>query len=139
MFTPAEVVEATLRDWCNDPDSDVEYIEWVEDRWAARMRQRVRSATTVWWTVGERSVRAEAYLFPGPVNDAEASLRLCLVRNASTWRARVAVDPQGDIVIRGRLDNRSLDREQMDLLLAEIYELVEVTFPVLVRIEASRA
>jgi hypothetical protein len=42
--------------WLEDPDSSVEYAEEVECRWAVRMRQEVRDATTVWFDVGERSL-----------------------------------------------------------------------------------
>lgn len=137
MLAPAEILESAIGHWLEDVESDVEYAEFLQGRWAVRMRQSVRDATTVWWQPGPRSVRAEAYLFPAPSSDPAASLRLCLARNCSTWRSRIAGDPQGDLVVRGRIDNRYLSFEELELLLAEIYEIVELTFPALLRLERS--
>jgi hypothetical protein len=123
--------------WVADPESDVVYSELVDGRWAARMRQSVRDATTVWWTAGERSVRAEAYLFPAPAHRVDEVYRFCLARNAETWRSRIAVDREGDIVIRSRIANEQVTAAELDRVLGEIYELVELTFPTLVRLQRA--
>jgi hypothetical protein len=120
-----------------DPESDVVYSELLDGRWAVRMEQSVREATTVWWSVGERSVKAEAYLFPAPPRQAEETYRFCLARNAGTWRSRIAIDREGDIVIRARIANDIVTAAELDRVLGEIYELVELTFPTLVRLQRS--
>lgn len=136
-FDAAALVAGVISNWVADPDSDVEYAEWVEGRWAMRMRQTVRDATTVWWEVGERSVRAEAYLFPG--NElGEQALRLALLRNANCWRTRVALDGEDSLVVRARLPLESLTHLELELTLAEIYDLVEITFPALVRMHIAK-
>ena len=72
-------------------------------RWAVRMRQTVRDATTVWWEIGQRSLRCEAYVLPAPESDPSEVHRQCLVRNATAWRIHFAVDREGAVVLRGRL------------------------------------
>lgn len=122
---------AAIERWLSDPDGDVTYAEEVEGRWAVRMRQTVRDATTVWWQVGTYTVSAEAYVLPAPPGELAAPYRLALARNLGTWRAHFAVDAEGAFVIRGRVP-RGASFEELDLLLGEIYQMVEVTFRPLV-------
>jgi hypothetical protein len=131
----ADLLSGVIAGWVADPDSDVVYSEWVDGRWAVRMRQTVREATTVWWEAGERSVRAEAYLFPAPERQTEAVYRLCLARNGSAWRSRLALDAHSDIVIRARIANQHVSVSELEWTLGEIYEMVELTFPGLVRLQ----
>lgn len=118
--------------WVDDEDSSVEYAEEVEGRWAVRMRQEVRDATTVWFDVGERSLTYEAYVLPVPPGSTEA-YRQALYRNGRGWRAFFALDDEGALVIRGRLADAVVTHDELDLVLGEIYEMVEVAFRGLVR------
>ena len=131
-------LEAAFGRWLEDPESDVVHVEQVNGsapgdapgmlRWAVRMRQTVRDATTVWWEVGQRSLRCEAYVLPAPESDPSEVHRQCLVRNATTWRIHFAVDREGAVVLRGRLPLERVTPEELDLLLGEIYETIEVSF-----------
>ena len=138
MPRPADVLESMLGSWLADPESDVVGVERVDGRWAVRLRQRVRDATTVWWDVGTRSIRAEAYVLPEPPSGALECFRLCLDRNRSTRRARFAVDREGAIVVRGWLPVEDVSPATLDELLGEVYELVETTFGPLVRLGFGR-
>lgn len=128
MPAAADTLESVIRRWLDDPESDVVHAELVEGRWAVRMTQTVREATTVWWEVGDRSVRAEAYVIPVPADNHAAVYRLALVRNASAWRTRFCLDAEGALVVRGRLAVDEVEPLTLDLMLGEIYELVELSF-----------
>lgn len=117
-----------------DVDSAVVYAEQVDGRWAVRMTQSVRDATTVWWDAGQRSVRLEAYLGPVPEHSAEELFRILLVRNRDAWRCHFALDEEGGVVVRGRVANEFVDPQLLDALLGECYDLIERTFPVFVRL-----
>ena len=132
MHDPHTVVTQTIAAWVGDPESDVEYAEEVDDRWAVRMKQGVRSATTVWWTVGDRSVTAEAYVLPAPPANREQVYRLCLLRNHRMWRCHFALDREGAVVLAGKLEVAEVSSRTLDLLLGEIYEAVELSFRPLV-------
>lgn len=139
MSDPAAVLVEAIASWVEDPESDVEYSEEVDGRWAVRMRQDVRSATTVWWTVGDRSVTAEAYVLPAPPANRAEVYRLCLLRNHRMWRCHFALDREGAVVLVGRLKVAEVDFRSLDLLLGEIYEAVELSFRPLVTMAFARA
>lgn len=121
-----------IRLWVEDPASSVEYAEEVEGRWAVRMRQEVRDATTVWFDVGDRSLQFEAYVMPAPLEPAEVH-RQALVRNARAWRCFFAVDAEGAIVVRGRLAADRVTLDELDRVLGEVFESIELAFRPMVR------
>lgn len=127
-----EVLEERIELWLSDPDSAVEYTEDLEGRVAVRMRQNARDATTVWFDVGERSLRFEAYFMPAPPNPEEVH-RQALVRNMTAWRVFFAVDGEGALVLRGRLPAGRVTLAELDFVLGEIYESVEVAFRPMIR------
>ncbi|MGB8360936.1 MAG: YbjN domain-containing protein [Acidimicrobiia bacterium] len=127
-----DVLEERIRLWLDDPESSVEYAEEVDARWAVRMRQETRDATTVWWDVGERSLTFEAYVLPPPPSPGEVH-RQALVRNARAWRCFFALDSEGAIVLRGRLARDRVSLEELDRVLGEVFEMIEVAFRPMVR------
>jgi hypothetical protein len=126
------VLEERIRLWLEDEEGSVEYAEEVEGRWAVRMRQEVRDATTVWFDIGERSLEFEAYVLPAPAAAPEVH-RQALVRNARSWRCFFAVDAEQAIVLRGRLAADSVTLDELDRVLGEIYETIEIAFRSMVR------
>jgi hypothetical protein len=127
-----EVLEQRIRDWLDDPSSSVEYAEEVEGRWAVRMRQETRDATTVWFDVGERSLWYEAYVLPATGGDRDL-LAQALHRNEKGWRAFFALDHEEGLVLRGRLAEEHVTALELDKALGEIYDAVEVSFRPLLR------
>ncbi len=127
-----DVLEERIRLWLDDEESSVEYAEEVEGRWAVRMRQEARDATTVWFDIGERSLEFEAYVLPEPRAPGEVH-RQALVRNARAWRCFFALDADNAIVLRGRLAADRVSLEELDRVLGEVYETIEVAFRPIVR------
>ena len=127
-----EVLFERIRMWLDDPESSVEYAEELEGRIAVRMRQAARDATTVWFDIGERSLRFEAYFMPEPLH-AEEVHRQALVRNMTSWRSFFAVDGEGALVLRGRISADRVTLEELDFVLGEIYEMVEIAFRPMIR------
>lgn len=127
------MLELRVEAWLRDPDSTVEYVEEVEGRWAVRMGQETRDVTTVWFTVGERSLEYEAYVLP--VGDGTIDLfRQALRRNMAAWRSFFAIDDEGGLVLRGRLPEDRVTSLELDRVLGEIYEAIEVGFRPLLRL-----
>ena len=126
------VLEERIRLWLDDPESSVEYAEEVEGRWAVRMRQETRDATTVWFTLGQRSLEFEAYVLPEPVAPEEVH-RLALTRNARAWRCFFAVDAESAVVLRGRIAAADVTLDELDRVLGEVYDTIEVAFRPMLR------
>ena len=131
-----ETLVARIQQWLDDPGSSVEYAEEVEGRWAVRMRQQAREATTVWFTVLERSLEYQAYVIPVPP-EAVDILRQALVRNQRAWRAFFAIDAEGDLLLRGRLLADRVTLIELDRVLGEIHETIEFAFQPMVSILAA--
>ena len=131
-MTMRAVLEERIRLWLEDEEGSVEYAEKVEGRWAVRMRQETRDATTVWFDIGERSLEFEAYVLPEPRAAAEVH-RQALKRNARAWRCFFALDAENAVVVRGRLAADSVTVEELDRVLGEIYETIELAFRPMVR------
>jgi hypothetical protein len=127
-----EILAERIRLWLDDPESSVEYAEEVEGRWAVRMHQDIRDATTVWIEIGERSLKFEAYLMPAPADTTEV-YRQALVRNNTTWRVFFALDGEGVVLLRGRIAVAQVTIGELDLVLGEIYAMVEVAFRPMIR------
>ena len=127
-----DVLDERIRLWIEDPTSSVEYSEELEGRVAVRMRQQARDATTVWFDVGQRSLKFEAYFMPAPLSPEEVH-RQALVRNMTSWRVFFAVDEEGALVLRGRLSADRVTLSELDYVLGEIYESVEIAFRPMIR------
>lgn len=128
-----EVLEGCIVSWLEDPESSVEYAEKVEGRWAVRMRQEARDATTVWFEVGDRSLRYEAYVMPLAEGSGDAYGQ-ALHRNMGSWRCFFAMDTDGGLLLRGRISREHVTPQELDLVLGEIYEKIEVAFRPLLRL-----
>ena len=92
----------------------------------------------MWWKVGQRTIEAEAYVLPAPTSNQGEVYRLCLKRNASTFRVRYALDGEGAVVLRARIALERAGHEDLDQILGEIYEQVELTFRMLVKLAFQR-
>lgn len=126
----------TLR-WVEDVESDVVWAGEFEGQWGIRMAQRSRDFTTLWFDVGEITVRFEAYLLPAPPNNREAVYRYCLARNGSTWPATIIADKHGELYVMGRVPLASLDTSTLDQAVGAVFQTVDSTFPTLVRLGFS--
>jgi len=111
-----------------DTGSDIVWSGSHEGRPGLRMRQECREATTIWFTVGERTVGFEAYLLPAPVHHAADVYRHCLVRSYRSWPAALAIGPHGDLFIVGRIPLDALNETSLDEAIAAVYQTVEMSF-----------
>lgn len=128
----ADTLTHMVQAWVDDPENPVVYTEVVDGRRAVRMAQDTRDFTTVWFEIGERSVKIEAYVVPAGEEPAE-QFRQCLVRNRTTWRTRYCLDEENGIVLRARIPIEHLEGTEVGFVMAEIYEQIEVAFRPLVR------
>lgn len=128
------LVVATTEAWVRDEDSDVVWAGSYEGRWGIRMAQRCRDFTTIWFTVGQRTVGYEAFLLTDPPHNRADAYRLCLARNRTSWPVAIALDRQGDLSVSGRIPLESLTPAALDQAVGSVYEIIELTFRALLEI-----
>jgi hypothetical protein len=105
-----------------------------ERRWYVRMRGEEKEFTTVWLTLGQRTLRYETYVMPAPEENAEMLFEHVLRRNESLVGAHFSIGVEDAIFLRGELPLRLVDEPELDRVIGTLYATVERVFPVIIRI-----
>ena len=103
-------------------------------RWYVRMRGEEKDVTTVWLTLGQRTMRYETYVMPAPQENAEALYENLLRRNDRLVGAHFSIGVEDAVFLRGELSNSLLSHAELDRVLGTLYATVEQTFQALLRI-----
>ncbi len=110
-----------------------------EPRWYVRMLGEEKDFTTVWLTLGQRTLRYETYVLPAPEENIEAVLEQLLRRNDQLVGAHFSIGLENAIYLRGELPDTAVTGDELDRLLGTLYATVEATFRPLLRLAfASR-
>ena len=103
-------------------------------RWYVRMRGDDKEFTTVWLTLGQRTLRYETYVMPRPEeNDAELYEHL-LRRNDRLVGAHFSIGIEDAIFLRGEMPVGQVTQDELDRVLGTLYADVEQCFQSLLRI-----
>lgn len=103
-------------------------------RWYVRMRGEDKEFTTVWLTLGQRTLRYETYVMPAPEeNDAELYEHL-LRRNDTLVGAHFSIGIEDAVFLRGELPVTHVTLAELDRVLGTLYAQVEQCFQSLLRI-----
>lgn len=105
-----------------------------ERRWFVRMRGEAKDVTTVWLTLGQRTLRYETYVMPAPVTGASAVCEFALRRNDRLVGVHFSIGAEDALFLRGALPLATLDRAELDRVLGTTYVTVERHFPALIRL-----
>jgi hypothetical protein len=105
-----------------------------DPRWYVRMRGEEKDFTTVWLTLGQRTLRYETYVMPAPEENAELLYENLLRRNERLVGARFSVGAEDAVYLRGELWSAHLSEAEIDRVLGTLYATVEQCFGALLRI-----
>jgi hypothetical protein len=105
-----------------------------EPRWYVRLRGEEKEHITVWLTLGQRTLRYEAYVLPAPPENAAAVYEMALRRNDRLVGAHFAIGVEDALFLRGELPLVALNEAELDRVLGSLYQYVESTFPALLRL-----
>ena len=105
-----------------------------DPRWFVRMRGEDKDITTVWLTLGQRTLRYETYVMPAPEENAADLYEHLLRRNERLVGAHFAIGIEDAVFLRGELPNAVLTEAELDRILGTLYATVEQTFRGLLRI-----
>jgi hypothetical protein len=98
------------------------------------MRGEDKDITTVWLTLGQRTLRYETYVMPAPEENAEELYANLLRRNDRLVGAHFSIGLEDAIFLRGEVPTATLDEAELDRIIGSLYAYVEQTFRSLLRI-----
>ena len=105
-----------------------------DPRWYVRMRGEAKEFTTVWLTLGQRTLRYETYVMPAPEENAEQLYENLLRRNERLVGAHFSIGLEDAIFLRGELPVTHVDEPELDRVLGTLYATVEQCFRALLAI-----
>ncbi|MEI7617948.1 MAG: YbjN domain-containing protein [Actinomycetota bacterium] len=105
-----------------------------DTRWYVRMRGEEKEFTTVWLTLGQRTLRYEAYVMPAPEENIEAVFENLLRRNERLVGLHFAIGVEDAVFLRGDLPLVALSESELDRVIGSLYATTEQCFHGLLRI-----
>lgn len=102
--------------------------ELPERRWFVRMRGEEKEFTTVWLTLGQRTLRYETYVMPAPEENATELFEFLLRRNETLVGAHFSVGAEDAVYLRGELPLVALTEDELDRIIGSLYAYVERYF-----------
>ncbi len=136
-------LERCIDDWLDTLASENDRIVAIDRdsdtlRWYVRMRGDDKEFTTVWLTLGQRTLRYETYVMPAPEeNDAELYEHL-LRRNDRLVGAHFSIGIEDAVFLRGEMPVGQVTHAEIDRALGTLYAEVEQCFQSLLRIGFRR-
>ena len=138
------VLQRQIDEWLGELNAGHDHIVAVERvaeagsesgvRWLVRMRGEEKDFTTVWLTLGQRTLKYESFVMPAPEENHADLYEHVLRRNDRLVGARFSIGAEDGIFLRGELPARHVDLDAIDQALGLLYANVEQCFKGLLRI-----
>jgi Putative bacterial sensory transduction regulator len=104
-----------------------------ERRWYVRLGGEQKEFTTVWLTLGQRTLRYETYVLPWPPQQVPEIFELLLRRNEQLVGCHYSVGIEDAVFLRGEVASVGVTEAELDRVIGTLFAEVERTFPALVR------
>jgi hypothetical protein len=99
-----------------------------EARWYVRMAGEDKDHITIWLTLGQRTLRYEAYVMPAPEENHAAVYEMALRRNERLVGVHFAIGIEDALFLRGELPLSALNEAELDRVVGSVYAYVEQCF-----------
>jgi len=99
-----------------------------ERRWYVRLEGEEKDYTTIWMTLGQRSLRFEAYMLPAPEENHGQVFEQLLRRNRQMRGMAFAIGDEDGIFLQGEVPLGALDARQLDRIVGSVFAYVEQFF-----------
>jgi hypothetical protein len=135
-----EVLERQIDGWLARAVTESPVIAAVDRdaemprRWYVRMRGEEKDFTTVWLTLGQRTLRYETYVMPAPEENHATFYEHLLRRNDTLVGAHFSIGAEDAVFLRGELPLSIVDERELDRILGTLYAAVEQCFRPALRI-----
>jgi hypothetical protein len=132
-------LEATIERWLARTADESAVLAAVDRdpemrRWFVRMRGEEKDFTTVWFTLGQRTLQYETYVMPAPDENHAALYEHLLRRNRTCNGVAFCIGDEDAIYLRGQLPWHAVDERELDRILGSMYAYVEAFFRPAMRI-----
>jgi Putative bacterial sensory transduction regulator len=105
-----------------------------ERRWYVRLRGEEKDFTTVWFTLGQRTLQYETYVMPAPEENHAEFYEHLLRRNAKLVGAQFCIGAENAVFLVGSLPVGAIDDDELDRIVGSLYAYVEQCFRPALRI-----
>ena len=137
-----QTLEASITHWLEGFAAENPAFEAVdrgeagepEPRWYVRLRGEEKEHITIWITLGQRTLRFEAYVLPAPQENVAAVYEMALRRNDKLVGAHFAIGVEDALFLRGEVPLAWLTEPELDRIIGSLYSYAEQAFPGLVRL-----
>src|SRR5215212_4237680 len=85
-----------------------------ERRWYVRLRGEDKEFTTIWLTLGQRTLRYETYVMPAPEENDGALYEHLLRRNEKLVGAHFSIGIEDAVFLRGELPVDAVTEAELD-------------------------
>lgn len=133
------VLERQIDEWLagfratNPAVEAVDRGEGDERRWYVRLHGEHKEYTTIWITLGQRTLRYETYVMPAPIENIAEVYEQVLRTNERFVGAHFSIGAEDALFLRGELPLTALNEAELDRIIGTLFAYVEQTFPVLIR------
>ena len=128
------LLEQVIDDALHAAADEIEAVAAVEPGdldqpfWYVRLDGETKQHFSAELTLGQRTLVIESYFMPEPEENREAVYSQLLTRNRSMSGLHFVIGRENAVYLRGQLDNRNVDAEAIERLLAAVYEYTEQSF-----------
>jgi hypothetical protein len=135
-----DALEARIDDWFAREAADNPMIAAVdrgergERRWYVRVNGVEKDTFTLWFTLGQRTLRYETYVMPAPEENHREFYEHLLRRNLKLYGAAFAIGEEDAVFLLGQLANEAISDDELDRVLGSLYQWVEQFFRPALRI-----
>jgi len=134
--TDAELdgVEALVDGWLREQLAANPVLQAVdrgepgERRWYVRLAGEEKDFTTIWLTLGQRSLHFETYVMPAPEDNPAEFYAHLLRRNLGMRGMAFAIGAEEAVFLMGSLPVTAVDEGQLDRIVGSVYAYVEQFF-----------
>lgn len=97
-------------------------------RWMVRLHGEAKEFTTIWLTLGQRTLRYETYVMPFPDENVSEVFEVLLRRNERLVGAHYALGAENAVFLVGELVLSALDERELDRIIGTLFATVEAQF-----------
>ena len=124
------LIDATLQAAFAEIDAvaAVERGDIEQPFWYVRIDGESKQHFSAEYTLGQRTLVVESYFMPEPDENREAVFEHLLSRNKSMHPLHFVIGSENAVYLRGQVENRHVDADMVDRMLAAVFEYTEQFF-----------